>query len=474
MRALLVFAMALLGGCQPPAKEGLALAPCHVTGLGRLAECGVVEVAAGDERVALRVVRLPADGKEAAAEPLFLLAGGPGQGAIDGFAPLIPQLGAVSRERAIVLVDMRGTGSSAPLACAASRSLAEQLEPGGLARVATACRERHRERDLSRYTTAQAVADLEAVREALGYDTIDLLGVSYGTRLAMSYARAHPTRTRALVLDGVAPYGLRLPLSFARDAQAAFDRVVDRCRAEPACHAAFPDPAGDLREVLARLTAEPRALTVHHPTRGEPVEVTLGAAAFALLVREALYVTDLHELLPFSLSRARAGDFAPLLAQDALLTQDAERSVSLGLLLSVACAEDLPRIDPAEVEAATADTFLGSALYDEMREACRIWGVGAAPVDPSPLRVDVPTLALSGGADPATPPRWADEAIAELPRRRHVVIDHAGHGALARGCVPGLVARFLRAPGEIDRLDTSCSARDEPAPFFVSPAGPPP
>src|SRR5690606_35224286 len=122
-------------------------------------------------------------------------------------------LGPLARERDLVLADMRGTGMSAPLACAPERSLAEELSAGALVRLARTCRERHRERDLSAYTTAGAVADLEAVRAALGYEAIDLLGVSYGTRLAMAYAASHPDRVRALVLDGVAPFSLEMPLS---------------------------------------------------------------------------------------------------------------------------------------------------------------------------------------------------------------------------------------------------------------------
>lgn len=477
MRPLFALLLSLaLAACTPEGQSDPAdpLAPCRATGFGRLAECGTIEVGSGGERVPLRVVRLEADGKNAAPDPLFLLAGGPGQAATEAFAPLLPALGRATRERDVVLIDQRGTGSSAALDCDSDESLAEQFRPGELLRAARACRARHRQRDLAAYTTARAVEDIEVVRQALGYPQINLLGVSYGTRLAIAYAKAHPEHTRSLVLDGVAPVSLRLPLSFARDTDAALAKVLARCRDEPSCHGAFPDPEGDLRATLDALREAPASLTLTHPRSGEPLEITLDAEVFAQLVRGLLYVTELHALLPFTLARARAGDVAPFVAQAALLAEGVEEAMSQGLFLSIVCAEDLPRIDADEIEPATKGTLLGRGFVDELRQACALWDVAAAPVDTEDFAEDVPVLALSGSADPATPPRWAEAAIAQVPRRQHVVMAHAGHGITARGCVPRLIARFLDDPGAVASLDASCVAKEQALPFFVSPAGPPP
>jgi pimeloyl-ACP methyl ester carboxylesterase len=85
------------------------------------------------------------------------------------------------------------------------------------------------------------VQDLDAVRRQLGAERVDLIGGSYGTRVALEMLRQFPQTVRRTVIDGVAPADMALPASFSTDNQAAFDRLLEACAAEPACAKAHPD-----------------------------------------------------------------------------------------------------------------------------------------------------------------------------------------------------------------------------------------
>jgi pimeloyl-ACP methyl ester carboxylesterase len=441
----------------------------------RLAECGIAEVplrgaGPGGARLPLHVVRLGARTSKRASEPLFLLAGGPGQAASEAFAAFVPFFEGLNLKRDLVMVDQRGTGRSAPLDCDIPGGLAEQLSADSFEDVARRCA-RELERDVGDYLTVNAADDLDAVRAGLGYPRIDLLGVSYGTRLALVYAARHPERARALVLDGVAPPWMQLPLSFAADAERALEAHAERC-SRGACGKAFGDVRAELDAVLDALEEEPRQVSVPHPGTGEPLRFELTRDGFALALRSLLYAPELAALVPFTIARAHAGDFAPFVAQAALFTESAQEHMSLGLMLSVACNEDVAQIDPAAVEPATRGTFLGDAAVRSFREACAEWPRAEVTTDPrSPL--DTPALLLSGELDPVTPPRWGDDALTDLPRGRHLVVPGMGHGVSIRSCVPKLLRQFLDAPDAVEALDASC-LQDEAPPFFVDALGPEP
>lgn len=448
---------AFLLSCAP-AERPSSMQPCRVPGLGRVAECGIVEAS----EVALHVVRLR--GQDRAAEPLFLLAGGPGQAATEAFPAVIPFLGKLAGERDLVMVDQRGTGSSAPLDCPLSTELSEQLRDDALRATAQNCAAKL-DRDVGAYLTNDAADDLEAVREALGYARIDVLGVSYGTRLGLVYARRHPASLRAMVLDGLAPPWMAIPQSFAGDGQRALDEVLKRCAAS-ACGKAFPDLKNDLDALLASLEREPQHVTVPHPRTGEPLDLDITRDGFALGIRSLLYAPEAVALLPFTIARAVQGDFAPFVALSALFSETAEEHMSLGLLFSVVCNEDVPRSAPSE-----ARGFVGNAAIASFRDACAAWPKVRVPEDYyQRVKVDAPALLLSGALDPVTPPRWGDDVLRDLPRGRHVVVPGMGHGVTIRSCVPELIRRFLSAPET--ELDTSC-VRDEAPPFFIDAAGPP-
>jgi len=463
------------------AAPALPLAPCQLgdrdSAVRVAAQCGTFEVPEdhanpGGRRLALRVALVKAESSKAAPDPVFLLAGGPGQAATVGFPPVLAAFRRVGAQRDLVMVDQRGTGASAPLECpgladAASVDRTEKVELEQVERCAASLAGKV---DLRRYGSLDHARDLDLVRAALGYQKVNLIGASYGTRAALVYTRAFPERVRSLVLDGVAPMEMIIGGSFEDDGQRALSLAFRRCREDAECRGRFPDPEGDLRTLLAEAERRPRRLTVRDPVTGAPVALVLRADVLRRVALLLAYATETMALLPALLREARAGDAAPLAAQALLADRNIGRQVNRALHLAVVCAEDVPFLAPPTGE----PSLFGTVERDGYRRACARWPhepVGAA--FHAPFRSSVPALLLSGEADPVTPPRWAELTARSLSRSRHLVLPGAAHGTLYRGCVPRLVAAFLDA-GSADGLDASCVERSRPHPFFLDLAGLPP
>jgi pimeloyl-ACP methyl ester carboxylesterase len=432
------------------------------------ARCGTLDVAEdrsrpGGRRIGLAIAVVPAEGARPAPDPVFVLAGGPGQSIREVFPAIAPAFSRITRERDLVLVDQRGTGGSGRLACPSLDAPERVLDDPAKELAAVAACARALGADLARYRTDDFVADLEEVRAALGYERVNVVGFSYGTRAALAWLRAHPGRIRALVLDGVAPFELPVGAHFDEDGQRALDLLFARCAADRACAASFPAPAAELAALRDRLGRRPERVRTRHPLTGAPLETPFGADALRAVVGAFLYQAETAAVLPPMLHAAAAGDLGPLAAQGVAATADLEAGLSRPLQLSVLCAEDVPFF-PAEDGAAPLP---GRATRDAFRRLCAAWKV--PPVDPAwraPLRSGVPALLLSGEADPVTPPRWAELAAKGLLGARHVVLAGQGHGAFTRGCVPRLAAELLEA-GSAAGLDLSCADAVRPPPVFV-------
>jgi pimeloyl-ACP methyl ester carboxylesterase len=228
----------------------LHLQPCSPGSYAKGALCGTYEVwedrkAETGRKIGLNVVVLPARGANRAGDPVFWLEGGPGAAATDSARDEAGGLFRAVREtRDLVFVDQRGTGGSNGLQCSFNddpsqlRDFLGALFPREKVR---ACRERLEQRaNLRLYTTPVAMDDLDEVREALGYDKINLAGASYGTFAAQIYMRQHPEHVRSAFLVGVATPNIKQPLLFPRAAQLALDEVFKDCAADQDCHANFP------------------------------------------------------------------------------------------------------------------------------------------------------------------------------------------------------------------------------------------
>ena len=471
--------LAACGGNDADTREpSIALEECRLTG-GVMARCGVLTVAenpdAPDGRtIALDIAVLPATGSSnvVQADPLFLLAGGPGQSATEVYPLAVYLFEEVNRTRDIVLIDQRGTGEESGFTCdnLTDESLPDDLPDAAAVALLDECRAALAERaDLTQYTTDRFIADLEAARLALDYDTINLYGASYGSRAALAYMRRHPDVIRSAVLDAVAGPELVLYRDMPRDGQRALDLLFERCAADAACNAAFPDVRAEYEALLTRLET-PQPITVAHPLTNEPLEFTLTRDRLGQYVFNVLYSAELQSLLPLLIHHAHeTGDFTPLIIQ--ALSVGSSAGLYTGLLYAVACSEDAPLIDPA-AETQTETSF--GSFAANFQAICAGWPRAEVAGDlRQPLQSDIPTLLLSGGSDPVTPPTYAAAAAATLPNSRHLVVPGYGHGVLAVGCMPRVVAQFIR-DGHADDLDTACLEELQPPPFFVTFAGPEP
>lgn len=471
--------VALLAGPATANGPRIALEPCrleHPQGAGSVAaRCGTLEVpedpaAPGGRRIRLAVAVIPAISTRAEPDPLFLLAGGPGQAARDAFVPLLPALSGVRRTRDLVLVDQRGTGGSNRLACDIPEDAwAEpELPPEALAALATDCLAKL-PGDPRFYTTSLAVRDLDAVRAALGYARINLYGGSYGTRVAQHYARRYPARTRSVVLDSSVPPGLALGPGMALDAEAALRAGFARCAGEAACAARFGNLDTLFDSLRERLARGPVDVGLADPVSGEQKRLAFARSHLALAVRLLSYSAQTASLLPLLIHEAEArGNLAPLAAQAQMVGEAIDDSIAHGMHNSVVCTEDLPFVEEAGIDRqALGHSYLGGELLDGLAAMCSVWPRGVLDDDlRAPLASDMPALVLSGSLDPVTPPGYGAAAAAGFRDHLHVVFEGQGHLQLGLACAQRLLRRFLEA-GTARGLDAACVEEVGPPPFFL-------
>ncbi|GAP08444.1 MAG TPA: CPBP family intramembrane metalloprotease domain-containing protein [Anaerolinea thermolimosa] len=483
---LLLLLTACIPAATPAAPEAgspLRLEDCLLSAKGHstqvVARCGQLEVPENPADPHRRTIRLnvavvKAQSSNPAPDPLFMLAGGPGQAATEAFLPMLSLLDRVTFKRDVVLVDQRGTGKSNPLHCTSGT---EDEALGG--RLPSAdevyqqmrhCVEDELQGDPQFYTTEIAMQDLEAVRKALGYGQINLLGVSYGTRAALTYMRLYPQNVRTAILDGVVPPGWAIGQSLRHDAQRALDLIFARCAGDPACREAFPKLSQEWEQLLQQLKQTPAQVSVPHPTTGEATTISLGAEAVGTMVRLITYSSDYAVLLPWLIHTAAQGNLQPLAAQYLLVLKDNDTLIEDGLFFAVLCSEDVPLLPP---EGEPGEYF----FYDvtgSWRAACRAFPSNPqAHANEAFPALEIPTLLISGEADPVTPPENGEAARKYLPDSLHVVLPGMGHGNFYVGCVPGLV-RQLVEKASVEGIDAGCVERTAPLPFFVSALGPQP
>jgi pimeloyl-ACP methyl ester carboxylesterase len=450
-------------GSKAPVRQ-IALTECRVPKLATAAQCGTLEVPEDRARpagrtLAIAVVVLPAATLSPQPDPLIMLPGGPGQSS-DALAPLAGALGGVRRNRDIVLIDPRGTGRSAPLRCPAlaPRDAFDELaQEQTIAAAAQRCIAELRasgEADPAQYTTSAVVADVDAIRIALGYDRINLWGGSYGTRVAQEYLRRYPQHVRAVVLDGAAPPAMRVGFDPWLSREAALDQVIAACAASPACRQTYPDLDATLARIRADL-ARARTITVPDPRTGAQREFKASFDTVIGALQGLLYAPESASLIPALLARAAAGDYAPLAAAAMLLNDDVAKTVNLALHFAVSCAEDAPRIDAAETARMLA-RLRAPELARRDLAACDGWPRPPVPADfYAPVVSDKPVLILSGGLDPVTPPAAGEEVARTLPHSRHIVATGYGHIVSPHACAPRLIEKFVEDAG-FATLPSSC------------------
>ena len=441
---------------------------CRVAGLRNSVKCGVVQRALDPSRpdgpkIDVHYVVVPAMARRKLPDPVFLIAGGPGQSAIDVAPQVMLLFGRLNNRRDIVFVDQRGTGRSAPLDCPESKreSLGAQADNEAQIRLLMQCKAALLKKpyirvpaDLGFFTTTLAMQDLDAVRQQLGAAQIDLVGISYGTRAILEYLRQFPTAVRRAALDSVAPPDMILPASFSTDGQAALDALLAACEQQADCTGAYPRLRADLAALLASL---PKPATAPHPLSGTSERFTLTREMVLGAVRGALYNPAMAAALPAAITEAAAGRVEGLVGIGSVLGARRGLQLAMGMHFSVVCAEDAPLMSKA-TDRPGAD--FGDAQATIYQRVCAEWPRGAVPaafysIPPS----RTPALLLTGGLDPATPPRHAARVARALgPAAQLVIVPNAGHSVLGIGCGRDLLYRFIDAADDAaaTAIDASC------------------
>ena len=426
------------------------------------AQCTTLEVPEnradpGGRKIKLYIAWVPNDSAGVAPDPVFMLAGGPGQSATENYPLMHNAFAQVRRKRHVILVDQRGTGRSNPLVCRNARGEAafagEDPDSTEQARqFAVDCLAKLNA-DARHYGTTAAVADLEAVREAIGAPTINLVGISYGTRVAQAYLRRYPDRTRAVVLDSVVPNELVLGSEHAKNLEDALDLQFAQCEKNEKCAKKFGSPRQHLDSLLAMVRANPVPVRYRDPLSNELREDRFDLATLAGVVRLFAYAPNTASLLPLSLKEAADGRPETLLAQARMISSVVGETINHGMQLSVICSEDAPLLT---VDPSLASTTLGNALTEILQAECAVWPRGEVPADfHAPTKSDKPVLLMSGEFDPVTPPRYGEAVLKGLPNGRHLVLRGQGHNVLGQSCVPKLVGQFIES-ADAKKLDASC------------------
>jgi pimeloyl-ACP methyl ester carboxylesterase len=423
--------------------------------------------------ISLRIVVLKPTGPNRVPDPIVYLAGGPGQAATTVITARELVDASLGENRDLVFADQRGTGGSNDLACQFygppenTNSYFQQFLPIDKVKACRAALEPTA--DLTQYTTEASVEDLEAIRTALGYAQMNLVGGSYGTRLAMEYVRRYGPagRVRTVVLESPVSPADHTPENFGQLAARALEGVFDECAATPACADAFPQIRDESTAVFERLRAGPVTTTASHPSRTTRGAVTLTRDHVAEAIRYMLYSAGGASMVPLYLHEAFNGNYAPI--ADFLIRWRADGTFD-GLYLSITCAEDVPFIG-ADAAERDEPTFLGSYRVREQRAACAGWPHGTRPsVAAQPVTSAVPTLITSGALDPVTPSANAEIIARTLSHSLHVQIPFAGHspaGLSGLSCL-NMVKRTFIDRASTDGLDTTCVSQIERPGFGVS------
>ena len=423
----------------------------------------------------LNIAVVPALSLEPEPDPFVPIAGGPGQSTVYFYGGWFTAFERIRQARDILLVDQRGTGDSAPMTCDIDDDIVEgAYSKEQTLQVTAECLELL-PHDPRFFTTSVAVADLEAVRQALGYGALNLYGISYGSRVAQHFARRYPDSTRTVIIDGVVPPQLPLGPGIAIESQRAIDRVMERCSEDVACNERFPNLRDDFARLREDLAGQSILLSLPNPVTARAEEIEFGNDQLAAAVRLLLYNPRTVALLPLLIDEAANGNLGPLAAQFQMVVASLAESLNIGMHNAVVCTEDAPFIDYAAVDQeALASTYLGPLQLEAIVTMCSVWPAGTLDDNlREPLTTDKPVLLLSGEADPITPPDYAVMAAVNLSNAWLLTGRNQGHGLATVGCMPRVISDFVNTlqleDGTADCLDDAFAM-----PFFLDYSGPAP
>lgn len=452
------------------AEHALRLMPCRVPAVPEELRCGTFQVYENRDlnrgrMLPLKVVLIPAREPRPEDGPIFYFGGGPGTTNTEG-AKYIAR-SSLRQFHDLVLVDFRGTGDGHRLDC-------DPLPPGDERRakvqtpfapaIASAClRKLAGVFDLTQYSTAQTVEDVDEVRRALGYEQINLFGSSFGTYAALMYVRMHGEHVRSAYLLSLITLNNRVPLYHADAAQWALDRLFDQCDADAACHSAYPALREDFSTVRTRLRQKPIRVSVHDARTGTTTYVVFTEPSFGDAVRVMMYSGERGRKLPFLIEQAKGGMFEEFAKVALEASSDLYATVRLGLYYSITCTEFVSRIRADEIGPATQGRYLGASRLEDQIASCKGWPKTTPPAGYfEPFVSEIPAVLISGDTDPITPPYWGEEVRSTLPNSIHVVVP-GGHVPYSE-CTESIAEEMIRK-ASTRSLDVGCIEKLRATPF---------
>ncbi len=468
-----------LSSASSPLSPSIHLEPCQLGAY--TAQCGTLKVyenraARSGRMIELRVAVIKAQSEHPAPDPIFYLAGGPGDAATeDGTRQQFPYT--LSQNHDLVFVDQRGTGGSNRVLVPADAPDFSGLTPEEIdARLKTSVAKFLSEIDMDPqyYTTSIAMDDLDEVRQALGYDKINLVGYSYGATAAQYYLRQHEEHVRTVTLGGGSLLDIPVFERWAHNGQRALDLVFDRCLADPACQSAFPNLRAEFSTLLARLAVQPATDSFTSPAGGQPVTITYTPDYLSPVIRLMTKNAQNDGALPLLIHRAYQENdwkgFTQFIASNGNYEwwgfQVMERVIR--------CSEKWARFDPDEVARLSEGSYLKAFdlwLAQNQAIACQYTPPGVTPEGASPQPgSQVPVLIINGEMDPIDPPENMAGAKALWPNSIALVLPYQSHSwsdLSAITCMWSIQDEFIQT-GSAEGLHTDCLKNIQPAGFITT------
>lgn len=460
--------------------DGIPLSACHIQNYRQEILCGTHTVFEDRVRNTGREIQInfaviPAISEVSEPDPLLILPGGPGQAAKD-MGPIVKlAFSDVNQNRDVVLIDQRGMGSSHPLQCEgpdlAGEGIQIEFSDEQIRAYLSSCLE-SLDADVTLYTQDLANQDIHEILIALGYQSVNIYGGSWGTRAAQLYSQQFPRHVRSMILDGSAPFENKVPLFANDDAERALQLTFQDCAENRDCNEAFPDLAGKFKRALDLLGEDGTQVTMDDPTTAETVTFNLTRDQFVNALRGILYVPEFVRLLPIIIEQAVRGKYKALSGISSYFAIQQQDAMSLGASLTILCSEELARITDQEMAQMSQKGFVGSAFIDLYRNACSVWPKAKVPAIYSDFRqLDIPVLLLSGQLDPVTPPRWGEKMAEYYSDSLHLIANATGHNVAPVKCADELMEKFINEASSAN-LDGSCLLEIKRPSFFTSPSGP--
>lgn len=508
---ILVLVALVFSACQPIQAPASSAEPAQAKGYtpryepaeckyevpeGDQIECGYLTVPEDRSQpegrmIRLYVVNFKSKSENPAPDPVILLHGGPGgPGAFMSYLWTATPTAELRADRDNIMLEHRGTNFSEPafycpemttnVADLVGLSFVEEVNWSGDAIRACATRLQQEGWNLSKYSALETAADVMDLQVAMGYDTVNVMGVSYGTLPAMQLMRYHPEGIRSIVVDSVEVPEVNWITEMVTTTNHLLNNIFTACAADDACNTAYPDLETIFYQIVAQLRAQPVVVTIQDEA-GQSYEVTVDDLKFIQFVEDSTFVAMDFLQVPSVIYTAYQGDFQP--TAQAWLGRVAGRhgetgpgtwSSVMGLYYTAECLQDGTDMTLAEARAIVDSAGGDPSIHDWVVAAyitdtlalCSDWQL--TPPDPNvaiePVTSEIPTLMLVNTFDTGLPPYQSRPAADRLPNSYFIELP-AGHASVLTTCGVALAKQFLTDPTQAP--DTSCI--DEMTPSWVLP-----